>query len=408
MTEIPFVIEVVRIEEVKKHPNADRLELYRIGGWWSASIIGDFKVNDPAVFIPPDSVITTEWAEKWNVTPYCSVLPMVNGFRDPGLRIRATRLRGVPSYGLLIKPEKSMKIGDDVTKFYGIKKFEPPVKILDGIQVKDLPNLIKYNSINNISNRPEMFVEGEPVIITEKIHGSNSVVGYIKDKNGKHIYVCSSHEHRRCVEDRMYIKILFFNKLIVRDFSVVKTDWLYRKLIKLYEKFGQKYKYFYFIRHMFCGKYALPLRNEQIRLALKETSEKNNGADVLFYGEIFGPGVQDMTYGRKLPDYALFDISINGSYQSELDKQLILDKYPKILQPTILYRGPYSQSIIDEYVSGPTTMCDTKDIREPFKGREGIVIKPLEETNTLYGRKIAKYISVDYHSRRNENQTEFH
>ena len=214
------------------------------------------------------------------------------------------------------------------------------------------------------------------------------------------------------MEDRIYINLFLFGKtfgtVIVRDYSIIETDRFYKLLIKLEKIVGQSNRFFTMIRHTFCGKYALPLRNEEIRLALKETSEKNNNADVLFYGEIFGPGVQDMTYGRTKPDYALFDISINGAYLGELDKQLVLNYYPTIQQPTILYRGPFSQSIIDSFVSGNTTMCDPKKIREPFKGREGIVIKPLEETNTIYGRKIAKYISVDYHSRRNENQTEFH
>ena len=65
---------------------------------------------------------------------------------------------------------------------------------------------------------------------------------------------------------------------------------------------------------------------------------------------------------------------------------------------------------MDELVDGPTTICKAEDIKEVFKGREGIVIKPVKERyDPIVGsRTILKYVSADYHDRRNKNTTEDH
>jgi RNA ligase (TIGR02306 family) len=403
-------VKVVEIEEVKPHPNADRMELVRTGGWWCCTQIGTKKVGDKAIYLPPDSVVPIEWTDKWEITKYCSDLPMVNGERKDGKRIRAARLRGVPSFGVLLPLDNpNWPIGKDVTNYYNVTKYEPPVKTSGGRAILDLPNLNKYTNIDNISNVNDMFTEGEPVIITEKIHGSNSVVGYIKDTYGNMIYVASSHNMRRSIEDNFKVTLFKkWSKKFLLDYSEIGKTLRSKILVFLYENFKNS-KFIKVEREMFGGLYSLPLKNDSVREALLKISDRYDDADILFYGEIYGPGIQDMTYGLNSPDYLLFDISVNGEYLSELDKQVQLNYYPDIIQVPILYRGPFSQEKIDELVSGPTTVCDPKIIKEKFKGREGIVIKPLEESKyKTCSRKIAKYISVDYHERKNENQTENH
>jgi hypothetical protein len=83
---------------------------------------------------------------------------------------------------------------------------------------------------------------------------------------------------------------------------------------------------------------------------------------------------------------------------------------PDVIMVPPLYCGPYSLAKMNELVDGPTTVCKPEDIVEPFKGREGIVIKPAKERfdPILGGRTILKYVSADYHGRKNKNQTEDH
>ena len=49
--------EVICIEEIKSHPNADSLGLIQIEGFEVCVRLGDFKIGDLALYIEPDSVV---------------------------------------------------------------------------------------------------------------------------------------------------------------------------------------------------------------------------------------------------------------------------------------------------------------------------------------------------------------
>lgn len=119
----------------------------------------------------------------------------------------------------------------------------------------------------------------------------------------------------------------------------------------------------------------------------------------IIYGERFGSGVQDMHYGRGSDDFVAFDICVDGQYLDWDDFKERCQEHDIDTVP-IIYEGPFSFSIIDEYTDGPTTLCKEEDAGR-FKGREGIVIKSKKErNNSIVGRAIAKSVSVDYLSRK--------
>ena len=119
------------------------------------------------------------------------------------------------------------------------------------------------------------------------------------------------------------------------------------------------------------------------------------------YREIFGGNIQDMRYGRDYPTWAAFDLVLAGNYVDVSTKCHIFQHF-NIPTVPVLYAGLWNDDLL-KLADGPTTLCKPEDIKEPFKGREGIVI-------TAYGpiRKIARAVSVDYHARANRNQTEEH
>jgi RNA ligase (TIGR02306 family) len=132
---------------------------------------------------------------------------------------------------------------------------------------------------------------------------------------------------------------------------------------------------------------------------------------VVVFGEIFGAGVQDMQYGQSGLGYRVFDIAVDGQYINANEMLKILRDYHDqgILSVPYLHVGPFSMAKMEELVSGPTTMATAEQIKEPFKGREGIVIRPVKERLTDMGhRAILKYVSVDYHERRNKDKSEDH
>jgi RNA ligase (TIGR02306 family) len=282
------------------------------------------------------------------------------------LRVRAVRFRGEPSFGTLQQLEDpSWEVGKNVIDHFGITKFDPPPKVIGGDMAPDVPEFHAYTSIENIGNFPNVFKEGEEVIVDEKIHGTNCRIGVVMHPrdNGELVptFMAGSHNTRRKRyddKDKMSLYWTPFNK---------DVENLLLKLFKDHDK-----------------------------------------QPVIIFGEIFGQGVQDMKYGQKGRSFRVFDISIGGKYMDYEDKMSILGKH-RIKMVPYLYRGPFSMKKMSELVDGPTMVCSAEDIQEPFKGREGIVIRPMKERfDSEIGRTILKYVSVDYHERKNKDKTEDH
>lgn len=362
------IVEVCKIEEIAPHPNADKIEKIRIKNWWCVSQKSQYCVGDKVVYFPPDSVIPKELAKSWNIEKYCSP---VSGDTDR-VRIKANRFRGEPSFGFVKSiDDESWDVGHDVKEYYKCTKWEPPLKSMDGDAAHSINCFHTYTSIENICNFPYVFQEGEEVVVTEKIHGTNSRVGLVLNESDWE-FVAGSHGLRRKEKD---------------------------------EK-GNISRYWF---PFYIGS------NDPMKNMLSKIKESQNClSSVVVFGEIFGRSVQDMTYGSKELSYRVFDIAVDNKY---LDWDLVVEycsdfKDSGINLVPILYRGPFCMKKMNELVDGPTTVCDTNLISEPFKGREGIVIKTSKErfdrSLPCNGRAILKYISVDYHERKNLNKSEDH
>lgn len=357
-----LIVKVRTIDEIIEHPNADRLEIVLVGSWRCVTGKGQFKVGDKVVYFPPDSVMSREIADKFGITKY---LASVRGEKDK-LRVRATRLRTEPSFGTVQPCEQDWEIGTDLAEFYGITKWEPPLSCVDGDAAKPTPAFHKYTGIENYGNFPDVFTEGEEIVINEKIHGQNCRIGLIRvpDEQGNESWelMAGSHEVRRKPIDA---------KGRESDFWKPVNDNMKNLLYHICDK-----KY-----------------------------------NVIIFGELLG--TQDMKYGLQdnTRDFRAFDISIDGKYMDHEEMKSLLDEYNIPIAP-ILYVGPYNRQVIEKHTDGLTTVCNQDEIKEKFKGREGIVFRPTKEQFCSNlpgeGRKILKSVSVDYHDRKNKNQSEEH
>jgi RNA ligase (TIGR02306 family) len=361
-----LIVEVCTIEEVKQHPNADKVELVRCKNWWCVSGIGQYKVGDKVVYFPPDSVIPEELAEKFGIAKYCAQLPKnADGTRPTSLRIKAQRFRGESSFGTVQTPDDpNWEVGYSVKEYYGVEKYEPPIRATDGDADHPVSAFHGYTNIENIGNFPGVFEDGEEVVIDEKIHGSNSRIGLIlhpDEETGvaSWIFMCGSNSVRRRE----------FNLKGVRSFY---WDPLTENMKQL-------------LTHLSQGK-----------------------ANVIVFGEIFGAGVQDMQYGQPGRNYRSFDIAVDGKYLDDDVKKAVLSEFGIEMVPH-LYRGPFSMEKVKELTDGPTTVCDPT-MAGKFPGREGIVIRPVKERYSAklpnFGRVILKSISADYLGRK--GGTEYH
>lgn len=130
-------VEIIRIQELEKHPNADRLSIVRVGGYQVVVRTEDWAVGDLAVYIQPDSVVPQieQFAFLWeNLTFPDGIVP------EKKRRITARRFRKEWSEGLLIKVPTNITwvdehgqdrnpVGEDIASVLGITHYEPPEDI---------------------------------------------------------------------------------------------------------------------------------------------------------------------------------------------------------------------------------------------------------------------------------------
>lgn len=160
-----FHVTVVRLGEIRPLENSDHLaitEVYGSGGYPCIVKREDFRPGDLAVYIPVDSVVSDH--------------PRF-AFLDGHKRIKARRLRGTFSMGLLLPAESGMQQGADVAEAWGITKYEPTEHgSMRGPCVADEadPGLMPvYTDIEGLRRWAGVLSDGEEVVITEKIHGEN-------------------------------------------------------------------------------------------------------------------------------------------------------------------------------------------------------------------------------------------
>lgn len=355
--------EVVAIDAISPHPNANKLEIATIRGATVVVGIGTFKVGEAVVYFPPDLLIPELQADKLGVKKY---LKEANYPGDPiktHCRVAACKLRSYPSYGF-IAPLSAIwghqddypAVGTDVSAFVQAVKYEPPRRpqaIMAAAEAPEHPAFHEYTSIEHYWRNTEAIELGEPVVITEKIHGTNSRVGVILVDGEWRFFAGSHHKNRKPPDDGRFC--------------------VYWEVL------------------------GLPGVMDLLNTLCNEENQ------VILFGEIFGPSIQDMDYGINpmARGYRVFDISVGGRY---LDWPQVREACDIFDVPTVpsLYVGPFSQEKLFELRDGPTTMEGGDTGKCKFKGREGVVVKPLKErfSEKLYGRTILKSVSADYLDRK--------
>ena len=353
-----LIADVCKIEEIQPHPDADRLELVRIKNWWCVVKRDLFLIGDKVVYIPPETVVPTAVAEAWGVVNYCSNLPKLgDGTQPDGVRVRAARLRGVASQGLILPLEnKDWEVGHSVIEHYGLSKYEPPAPVNPGEAIPEPEMFHRFTDIENIGNFPDIFVDGEEVVVDEKIHGTNGRAA-ILNIDGEMRFFCGG--HKQCLKE-------------------ISDD-------------GKRCLYW-------------AAMDNKMRSLLSKFS--NNNQNIVVFVEVYGRKIQDMEYGMNQIGYRAYDMTVNGRYLDYEEKMAAFNEFGIEVAP-LLYRGPFSMKKMQEIVDGPTQMCDPKNAGR-FNGREGIVIRPIKEVRHPHiGRKILKMISVDYHERKGK-KTEYH
>jgi len=377
-----FAVKLTRIRAIEPIDNADAIELAVVGDYRSVVRKGEFSPRELVVYIPEQSILP-DWLIKT-----LGLEGKLSG--SDKNRVKAVKLRGCLSQGLCL-PVRQLKAttasvvydaegstqvfseGDDVASFMGIKKYEPVIpQQFAGEQYGAFELTVHYD-IENYKAFPDVLVEGEEVVFTEKLHGTFCGVGIVPEKDAS-----SKHWLDRCV--------VFSKGLGAQGVCLLNSE----------NNLGNAY-----IRAL----QRLDVFNKLINMIGWYQSEQNETLNepLFLLGEVYGPGIQDalFTYGHNETHFRIFDIVSGYRGQQEYYDYNFHESFASIagldLVP-LLYRGPFSREKLLEYTSGTTTLGEHI--------REGVVARPVvERHHPELGRVILKSVSEAYLLRK--NGTEF-
>lgn len=352
------LVTIRRVDQVTKHPNADSLDLIRIGGWQLVSKLGEFEEGDYCFFFEIDSILP-------DVPQFKFLIEKQGKYYENGLgaRLRTIKLRGSVSQGLAMplaafphagynfKDMESL-LGHDFSEDFGVYKYEPPKAGEPGALAGNaagpwpvgFPKTDQeriencYNEMVNLVNN-----NGAPLdwVIQEKIEGS-SITMFAQDGV---FGVCSHNVNLKVDEsnlDNRFVK------------AALKYGW---NLIADLD-----------------GNWAIR-------------------------GELVGPGIQGNIYGLTEDHILVFDI-----WDIDLQRYLDTDEFNEVLghcdaigvQVEVVPIVGYARLLptLDEVISsadGISAITHTK--------REGVVYKSCEVIKDRFGREYVpsfKAVSRDY------------
>ncbi len=201
-----FKVEVVKINQIYSHPNADRLDIvsFEEMAYQVITAKGNFKLGDLAYYFPIDSVIPDKFVDEFAIRTYYSK------------KLRAAKLRGIFSEGLLIPVAENFtgNIGDDYTEYFGVTKYEYPIPRGMRGEMENHIGQYKFPSPENIKRYKEVLEEGEQIVVTEKLHGTNFTVlvdAEGETKIGSHNYFWKNNEVNKHL---VYIRAYYENEAL--------------------------------------------------------------------------------------------------------------------------------------------------------------------------------------------------
>lgn len=139
---------------LEPHPNADALSIVRVGGFQCVVRTEDWRDRRLGAYVPPDSIVPE------------GLVPDISG------RIRAVRLRGEVSEGLLVPAPEGAEVGDDVMEALGVTHYEPAPES-GGHGAPPPPIYAPSYDVENARAQTPTWPIGTALVVTEKIHGES-------------------------------------------------------------------------------------------------------------------------------------------------------------------------------------------------------------------------------------------
>lgn len=376
-----FECLVVRIDDVFEHPNADKLELIKVGGYKIVSGKGNWNAGDVAVYLPEFSVLPI------NIQEQLEVVGFLSGSEKNILK--TIKLRGETSEGMLLPICNlgNVNVGDDVAELIGVTKHivrVPADFAGDVVAVHENVYPTSFD-IENIKKHPNWIGDGESVDITEKLHGTycqmilvDTVAAEVGDLQG---FLNLSLEYQAGVTSKG-----MGSKNLSLDCNAESN------LHNVYVQALKKYIDHSLISNLFNHSMSIHV--------------VHHIASIQIMGEVYGGGIQDFAYdAEQEKKFRVFDIRYKDAYGKSyylspaqvraVCKDVGLEMVP------LLYEGKFTNGIVMRHTYGNSVLNDGQI-------KEGCVVRTTDPNRETFRgeRIILKSVSEQYLTRKSRNGKE--
>lgn len=335
--------KIVKIDSVVNHPNADRLDLCKIGGWQVVAKRDLYKTGDKAVYLEIDSWVPHTLDP--SLTKEGHEPKVYNGVQ--GQRLKTIRLRGELSQGLLI-PMSALPLelyddseGLDLTEFLGIQKWEMEIPAQLAGQAKgSFPSQFPKTDqerVQNLSKEIEMWKTHNTIdkfYIQEKLEGSSMTCYIIDGVFG----VCSRNLDLKETEGNAFWQVA---------------------------------------------------RELDIENKMREILISSGVTTPAIQGELIGPGIQGNIYKLNKPTMRVFDILYGHEKAAPRVMKNICEKMGL---ETVPYIGEIWTDDPEFTVEGLLKLAEGKSVLNPEQEREGIVLKHFVNGDCSFKAISNKYL----------------
>jgi len=337
-------VYVIRLPEIRKHPQADSLGLVEIEGYTCIVRTGDFSAGDLAIYVEPDYILPGDehpFSALWSYLP------------ADERRIRVRKFRGIYSQGLLMKLgelKDRVSEGSEVMALLGITRYDPyetvtqdgerPSESLQHLSVYDMEN---FRGGTRTTGRKwkDLFQIGERVVVTEKINGRSTRYAF---REGR-LWVGGHQEWVRKPTDTESPSIYWD--------AVKDNPWI-------------------------------------------ETWCRSN-EDKILYGEVFRGG-KKMHYGMPagFAAFLVFDVYLGA--RKWMDSEVLFGsdfRADGLFRVPVVYDGPFDFEKMEALAEADSVLRTTGNFKPHYT--EGVVIKPaVERVDPELGRVLLKLVGNRY------------
>ena len=324
------------ISNIRPIEGADKIEVATVDNWNVVVMKNEFKIGDNVVYFEIDSFLPI--LDEFEFLRKSCYKKLADG--SEGFRLRTIKLRGQISQGLIaplsILPFGSYGVGDDVSDFLEVVKYDPPLPAeLAGIAIGNFPSYIQKSDEERIQNLTKYYdgFKRYRFFASEKADGTSSTFFINNEEFG----VCSRNLQLVNNPDNTFGRIISQNNL--------------------------------------------------------EEKLRNFGRNIAIQGEIVGEGVQGNKYklkGQKLLVYNIFDID-KYEYATKEEMLEICNKFDLEIVPTI-----YIDFILTETIDELIKIADGKSMINPNVNREGLVWVSIDATNRISFKTISDIFLLEH------------